>query len=46
MPESNDTPDGWSEAAAAKQSEALQGLRSRSTPWTANCWPCSTAVPP
>ena len=27
MPESNDTPDGWSEAAAAKQSEALQGLR-------------------
>ncbi|MFR3457312.1 MAG: hypothetical protein ACLTTU_02415 [Bilophila wadsworthia] len=23
----NDTPDGWSEAAAAKQSEALQGLR-------------------
>ena len=27
MPESNDTPDGWSEAAAAKQSEALQGRR-------------------
>lgn len=27
MPESNDTPDGWAEAAAAKQSEALQGLR-------------------
>ena len=27
MPESNDTPDGWSEAAAAKTVRSASGLR-------------------